>query len=269
VDRPRWAPDGIDVTTPSAARIYDYYLGGSHNFEVDREVARQVLEVFPDAMELAQTQRAFLRRAVRFCVDQGINQFLDIGSGIPTAGNVHELAQAADPNARVVYVDTDPVAVAHSRAILAGNDQATIVQADLRDPTVILSHPETRRLIDLDRPIGLLMVGLLYFIPDADDPAGLIKRFHSAVAPGTHLVITQWTLDVRAEEGRRSQAIYARTPNPLIPRSNAEVCALLEGWTLLDPGIVLVPEWRPDPTDGLGPAGAFPGYGAVARKDGP
>ena len=141
MERPAWAPAELDLDRPNAARMYDYYLGGSHNFAVDRELAGRVLEAWPDMPRAAQANRAFLRRAVRFLADQGVRQFLDIGSGIPTVGNVHEVAQAAAPDARVVYVDTDPVAVAHSRAILAGDPQTAVVQADGRDPVGLLAHP--------------------------------------------------------------------------------------------------------------------------------
>ncbi len=143
MERPAWAPQGIDISVPSVSRIYDYYLGGSHNFEVDREAARKAMEFMPGLPKIMQANRAFMRRAVRYAVQEGVTQFLDIGSGIPTFGNVHEVAQAADPEARVVYVDHDPVAVAHSRAVLDGNDRAAVVTADLRKPREILAAPRS------------------------------------------------------------------------------------------------------------------------------
>ena len=161
MERPSWAPEDIDLERPSVARVYDFYLGGSHNFAVDRELGRRVIETFPLLPKTLQENRAFLRRAVRFCVEAGIRQFLDIGSGIPTVGNVHEVAQQVDPTIKVVYVDIDPVAVAHSRAILKGNEYATAIRADFRQPEVILSHPELQRLIDLRQPVALLLVALL------------------------------------------------------------------------------------------------------------
>src|SRR3954463_14489365 len=156
MERPAWAPRSIDISVPSVSRIYDYYLGGSHNFEVDREAAREAMRFMPGLPKIMQANRAFMRRAVRFAVSEGITQFLDIGSGIPTFGNVHEVAQAASPGARVVYVDHDPVAVAHSRAVLDGNADAEIVAADLRSPRDILDSEEVGRLLDLDRPVALL-----------------------------------------------------------------------------------------------------------------
>ena len=187
MERPAWAPAELDLDRPNAARMYDYYLGGSHNFAVDRELAGKVLEAWPDMPRAAQANRAFLRRAVRFLLDQGVRQFLDIGSGIPTVGNVHEVAQAAAPDARVVYVDTDPVAVAHSRAILAGDAQTAVVQADGRDPAGLLAHPGVTGLLDLRRPVGLLMVALLHFVLRRGRPArhpGRVRRRASPRAAG-------------------------------------------------------------------------------------
>src|SRR5256885_7961686 len=153
--QPDWAPEGIDLSRPSVARAYDYTLGGAHNFAVDRDFARHLLAAVPDMRITARANRAFLHRAVRFLVEAGVRQFLDIGSGIPTVGNVHEIAQAAAPDARVAYVDIDPVAVAHSRQILAGNPGATPVPADLRRPDDNLGHPEGRALLDFDQPLAL------------------------------------------------------------------------------------------------------------------
>ena len=160
----------LDIERPSAARMYDYYLGGSHNFAVDRAAADAVLAVIPDVPVGAQANRAFLRRAVRYLVEAGVTQFIDIGSGIPTLGNVHEIAQQADPRTRVVYVDTDPVAVAHSRLILGGNERATVIHEDLRRPGEILEHPDVRQLIDFDQPVALMLVAVLHFVSDAAEP---------------------------------------------------------------------------------------------------
>src|SRR5438132_13046061 len=173
-DRPAWAPQDIDINLPSAARMYDYYLGGGHNFAADREVAERALAIMPEGRQLAQINRAFLRRAVRFCVAAGLRQFLDLGSGIPTLGNVHEVAQAASPLSKVVYVDIDPVAVAHSRALLESNDLATAVLEDLRKPESVLTNPAVRGLLDLKRPVALLMLSVLHFVQDEDDPAMIL-----------------------------------------------------------------------------------------------
>ena len=160
--RPAWAPQEVDIDRPSAARVYDYYLGGSHNFAVDREMARQAIADWPDLPQIMQGNRAFLRRAVRHCLAQGIDQFLDVGSGIPTAGNVHEVAQAENPAARVAYVDIDPVAVAHSRALLGDDPRTGVVHADFLDVDAVLDDPAARSVLDLDRPVALLVVALLH-----------------------------------------------------------------------------------------------------------
>ena len=190
MERPAWAPRSIDISVPSVSRMYDYYLGGSHNFEVDREAARRAMEFMPGLPKVMQANRAFMRRAVRYAADQGVSQFLDVGSGIPTFGNVHEVAQAARPGARVVYVDHDPVAVAHSQAVLEGNDDAGVVAADLRKPQDILSSSEVGRLIDLNRPVALLLVAILHFVDDDDDPHGAVAELREALAPGSLLVLT-------------------------------------------------------------------------------
>jgi hypothetical protein len=265
VERPTWAPEGVSLDQPSPARIYDYLLGGSHNSAADREVARRVLEAMPDAVAATRANRAFLYRAVRFVVDAGVRQFLDLGSGIPTAGNVHEVAQRATPDARVVYVDVDPVAVAHSRALLADNERAAVIQADLRDPDKILE--QARGLLDLDQPIGLLMVAILHVIPDTDDPAGLVARFRDAIAAGSYLVIGHGTADSRPEEAAKLREISRRTPTPLTHRTHEQVSRFFVGFDLVDPGLVWVPQWRPDPEDKPDPhPERAANYGGVGRK---
>jgi hypothetical protein len=267
MERPTWAPEGVRLDQPSPARIYDYLLGGSHNCAADRDLARQVLEVMPDAVAVARANRAFLYRAVRFLVDAGVRQFLDIGSGIPTVGNVHEIAQRAAPDARVVYVDMDPVAVAHSRALLAGNDRAAVVQADVRHPDRILHNDRARGLLHLDQPLGVLMVAILHAIPDADDPAGLVGRFRDAVAPGSYLVIGHGTGDSRPDEAAKIRELSLRTPTPLTQRSHQEISRFFAGFDLVDPGLVWVPSWRPDPDDEPDPhPERAANYGGVGRK---
>jgi SAM-dependent methyltransferase len=267
MERPTWAPEGVSLDQPSPARIYDYLLGGSHNSAADRAVARQVIEAMPDAVAVARANRAFLYRAVRFLVDAGVRQFLDLGSGIPTAGNVHEIAQRAASDARVVYVDVDPVAVAHSRALLAGNERTAVIQADLRDPDRILRSGQARGLLDLDQPVGLLMVAILHVIPDADDPAGLVGRFRDAVPTGSYLVIGHGTGDSRPEETGRIQEISRRTPTPLTPRSHEQIGRFFAGFDLVDPGLVWAPQWRPDPDDKPDPhPERAANYGGVGRK---
>jgi hypothetical protein len=261
-----WSPPGIDPEQPSAARMYDYYLGGAHNFEVDREVAQQVLAAYPEGPLLAQANRAFLRRAVRFLVERGVRQFLDIGSGIPTVGNVHEIAQGAAPDARVVYVDIDPVAVAHSRELLAGNDRATVLREDVRHPERILGHPELRSLLDLDQPVAVLLVALLHFVPDEDDPAGILARLTEPLTSGSHLVISHGTDDGLVNTDRMKE-LYRRAAVPLTLRSRAQVEGLFVGFELLDPGVVWVPQWHPDTPDDVGDdPESSANYGGVARK---
>ena len=196
----------IDVERPSQARIYDYLLGGSLNFAADREAARQLIAMVPDVPLVAQANRAFLRRGVDFLARAGVRQFLDIGSGIPTRGNVHEIARQVAPDARVVYVDIDPVAVTHSRQILAGDDRTTAIQEDARHPEHILDHPDVHRLLDLTRPVAVLLVSVLHFIADSDDPAGILARLRKAVAPGSYLVLSHVTSASRPSRTQRSPA---------------------------------------------------------------
>ena len=214
MERPAWVPRSIDISVPSVSRIYDFYLGGSHNFEVDREAARRAMEFMPGLPKIMQANRAFMRRAVRFAVAEGITQFLDIGSGIPTFGNVHEVAQAASPGAHVVYVDHDPVAVAHSQAVLAGNDDADVVAADLRKPGGILSSPQVERLIDLNRPVALLLVAILHFVDDADDPYSAVAELRDALPPGSLLILTHASYEgipLSPERAAGTVDVYHRT----------------------------------------------------------
>ncbi|MEJ2211651.1 MAG: SAM-dependent methyltransferase [Anaerolineae bacterium] len=189
----RWIPPEIPLDKPNPARIYDYLLGGYHNFEQDRAVAEQMVQIYPDLFLTAQVNRSFLRRAVTFLLAQGIDQFLDIGSGIPTMGNVHEVAQAANPEAHVVYVDVEPVAVAHGRTMLAGNERAAAIRADVREPEAILAHPEVKRLLDFERPVGLLMVALLHYVIDDAVAYRAVERLRRAMAPGSYMALAHTT----------------------------------------------------------------------------
>jgi hypothetical protein len=243
---PEWVPEGVDVEKPTAARIYDYLLGGFHNFAADREVARAAIAAVPDVAVQAQANRAFLHRAVRYLVEVGIRQFLDLGSGIPTLGNVHEIAQEASPDARVVYVDIDPVAVAHSRHILVGNDRATVVQEDLRRPEQILADDSVRTVLDLREPVAVLAVAVLHAISDADDPCGITARFRDAIAPGSYLVIAHGAKSSRPEDAERLVELSKRTPTPLTLRTAAEIESLFDGFELVPPGLVWAPLWRPE-----------------------
>jgi hypothetical protein len=247
MQRPDWVPDTIDIERPSAARMYDYFLGGSHNFAVDREAARQAIELMPDMPLWAQANRAFLRRAVRFLADAGVRQFLDIGSGIPTVGNVHEIAQRSAPGARVVYVDIDPIAVAHSRELLAGNDHARVVQEDLRRPETIINNPTVRDMLDFTRPIAVLIVAVLHFVGDDAEPYRLVAQLRDAVPAGSYLVLSHATADgVSAESRLAGEQVYRRSDTPFVSRGRAEVARFFDGFEMVEPGLVWAPLWRPD-----------------------
>ena len=248
-DRPLWAPEGLDLTVSSPARVYDYILGGGHNFAVDRQIADKLLEIMPTAGQGMLLNRAFLRRAVLTLVDAGIRQFLDIGSGIPTAGNVHEVAQRAAPEARIVYVDIDPVAVAHSELVLQGNDRATAIQADMRDPAGILQHPKTRRMLDFDAPIGLLMVTIFHYVSDSDGPLDLMARYRDSLPLGSYLALSHATADFDPVGVTKAVELGKRS-TPFYPRTHAEIAELFTGFELIDPGLVPTAKWRPHPANG-------------------
>lgn len=259
----KWVPSTVDVTRPSVARMYDYYLGGSHNFEADRAAAKQVEQLFPGVAQSAQANRSFLRRVVRHLVAEGIDQFLDLGSGIPTVGNVHEIAQQDNPDARVVYVDFEPVAVSHSNALLADNPNATAVLADLRATSSVMAA--ARELLDFSRPVGVLIVAALHFVPDSDDPYQAVAEYLADLPSGSYLAITHATWDTLTDELRAEaveiKKIYSNSDNQLTMRTHAEVTRFFEGMELLEPGVVTVNDWRPDSFEdqtGI--------YGAVARK---
>jgi hypothetical protein len=237
----------------TAARMYDYYLGGIHNFTADQEAAKAVLERAPLIPAIARSNRAFLGRAVRYLTSVGVRQFLDLGSGIPTVGNVHEIAQAAIPDARVVYVDIDPDAVSESQELLAGNQWATAVRADLRQPQAVLDHPQVRKLLDFDQPIGLLLVGVLYFVADDDEAYGIVRTLRSALPSGSYLVVSHATVEEQEVDRRmvkESEDVYRRqTTTPLRIRSRSEIARFFEGFELVEPGLTWQTTWRPDPDE--------------------
>ncbi|WP_283133170.1 SAM-dependent methyltransferase [Rhizohabitans arisaemae] len=264
----RSAPVGIDVTIPNGARIYDYLLGGKDNFAADRAAAGQMLAACPSAPATATANRAFLQRAVQYLAKEvGIRQFLDIGNGLPAQNNVHEIAKRAAPDSRVVYVDNDPVVIVHGQALLTKADSTAVVQGDLRRPGEIIADPEVTALIDFSRPVGVLLLAVLHFITDSENPAGVVATLRDAMAPGSHLVLSH-TEDVgqndamiAAKRGFRSAGV------PLTPRSHAELVRLLDGFELLDPGLVDIHRWRPADSD---PSGGDPDWmllGCVARKN--
>lgn len=241
----------------STARIYDYFLGGIHNFAADREAANAITSMFPITPVAAKTNRAFLRRAVRHLAAAGVRQFLDIGSGIPTVGNVHEVVQGLIPDGRVVYVDIDSCAVAESLDILEGNAFATAVRGDARHPQAILGHPKVKGLLDFEQPVGVLLVAVMHFVPDDGEAYEAVAALRAALAPGSHLVMSHG-LQVPVEQMEQPDLLAThdvyrrRTTSQLKLRTREEFTKFFEGTDLLEPGVVWVPQWRPaegDPAD--------------------
>ncbi|RJQ68876.1 hypothetical protein D5S17_31375 [Pseudonocardiaceae bacterium YIM PH 21723] len=246
-----WVPKEVDLDLPSSARVYDYLLGGGHNFEHDRVMAESLAAVVPIRI-MAQLNRSFLRRAVLALCDQGIDQFLDLGSGIPTVGNVHEVVQQVNPDARVAYVDIDPVAVAHAELILAGDPRSIVLHADLRAPHTILDRPELRELLDFTRPVGLLMLGVLQYVSDEADPWEVIATYRKALSAGSFLAVSHFTPDGMPEEMAKLEAIFAKTAEPATTRSHTQIERMFAGFELLDPGLVYTVQWRPESPDDVG-----------------
>lgn len=251
---------GIDSTVAHPARVYDYLLGGKDNWAADREVGDAMMGVVPYMHEEMRANRAFLQRTVRYAAQQGINQFLDIGTGLPTVGPTHEAARTVRPDAQVTYVDNDPVVLAHARALLVNDDRTHALLADARDPESIMEHPQVQTRIDFDRPVALMFVFVLHFLDD-EEIAGLLARYTRYVAPGSMLIISHG-LDSPA--CRAGAELYKAT-TPMTLRSTEEIAGLFTGWDLVDPGLVPIREWRPDPGDeatltyhGIGGVGVRP-----------
>ena len=260
-DRP---PPGIDATVPTAARMYDYWLGGHDNFAADRIAALRVTERTPEVPSAARANRKFLGRAVRYlAAEAGIRQFLDLGTGLPTKGNVHQVAQAITPDAHVVYVDNDPMVFAHARALKTG-DGTGVIHADLRDPDTILRHPEITRLIDFSKPMAILFVSVLHFVPDPDAHEA-VAAFTRAAAPGSHLVLSHGYDNEDPQASATTTTVYAKTANPVTQRTRAEILGFLDGLEVLEPGLVSVQQWRPDEPDLPALSKAWI-LGAVGRK---
>src|SRR3954452_5092703 len=236
--------DQIDTGRPSVARMYDYYLGGRDNYVVDREAADQMMLAVPESKEMVLANRAFLVRAVHYlAAELGIRQFLDIGSGLPTRQNVHEVAQAVSPDSRVVYVDHDPPAVVHGRALLAAGDNTAFVHGDLLRPDEILADPQVGELIDFDEPVAVLIVAILHFVSDEDDPGAIVGRLHEAMAPGSHLAVSHVLDDPRSHA--IGQILTASGAPPWFPRPQEEVVRFFAGFDLVEPGVAVLPRWRP------------------------
>jgi hypothetical protein len=248
---PGQASDGdalVNIRTdiPHPARVYDYWLGGKDNFAADRTAAEQVLQVMPEILDTVRGNRQFLARAVGFLRDAGIRQFLDIGSGLPSSPNVHEVAQARGAAARVVYSDHDQVVVSHAAALMAkaNQDTVSVVHADLREADKVLSGAAD--LLDFTQPVALLFVGVLHHIPDADNPAGIVARYLAALAPGSYLVISHATDERSAEKMAANAEVADNSGTILIPRSREAILRMFNGRQLVDPGLVLVSYWRPE-----------------------
>lgn len=259
---------GIDRSIPHEARVYDYILGGKDNYEVDRVAADQILQVVPQMRTWARQNRGFLKRAVRYVAEQGVSQFLDIGTGLPTAENTHEVAHAVDPDARVVYVDYDPVVLAHARALLVGGDRTAYVQGDLRQPAALLDG--ARETLDLHQPVAVLLIAILHHLPDGEDPGGHVRTLLDAVPTGSYLVMTHGTYDfLDPADAARLDEVLTASPMPFRARSRAEIeAAFLTGLELVEPGLAPTTGWRLE----LGEIGTSPDtssaghWAVVARK---
>jgi S-adenosyl methyltransferase len=261
---------GIDTTKPHPARMYDYFLGGKNNFAVDRETAEKALQSWGTVRTAARENRAFLGRAVRFLVaEAGVRQFLDIGTGLPSANNVHEVAQGLVPSCRVVYVDNDPIVLAHARALLTSSPEGktAYIHADLREPGKILSDPVTRATLDLTQPVALMLVAVLHFVPDGDGPRQIMGALLDALPSGSYLVASHVTPEHDPEGVGGLERAYQASGLPAQARAADEFADLVfHGLELVDPGLVLVSEWRPDGTGPRPLAAEVNWYGAIARK---
>jgi hypothetical protein len=251
---------------PSSARIYDYFLGGKDNYPADREAGEEIVGLLPDIRRAAQWNRAFVGRAVRFLVNEAkVTQLLDIGTGLPTRGNVHEVAIGANPAARVVYVDHDPVVLAHARDLLNGQSNAVIIEHDMRNPDRILGDPELRGMFDFSQPVGVLFVSMVHFLSDADDPAGIIRRLLRPFPSGSHVVLTHATADATPVVWDVAR-VYDEATTPMFIRSKEEILRLVAGLQLIEPGLVWTPQWRPDLGDELTDDPSHAYYYAVAAS---
>ncbi|HEY3609276.1 MAG TPA: SAM-dependent methyltransferase [Pseudonocardiaceae bacterium] len=240
-----------NVDEPSSYRIYDYLLGGSFNFAVDRAFARELLAKVPWARDVAKANRGFLVRAVRFAAGRGIRQFLDLGSGILAGSRVDAIAHAVDARCRVAYVDGDPIAVAFAEVLLGGDERATALRADVRDVPAVLAEPRVADLLDLREPVCLLMGKVLHFLADADDPAGVVAGYQDRLCAGSMLAITHATYDDVPDEVAKAAPMYRASRESMHDRSRAEITGFFAGWNLVEPGVVFTSEWRPEYPTGI------------------
>ncbi|MBS2963117.1 SAM-dependent methyltransferase [Actinocrinis puniceicyclus] len=266
---PGWTVGEIDTSVAHTARMYDYFLGGKDNYEVDRDVAEQVLAIYPQVRELARENRAFLGRAVRYLARQGIRQFLDIGTGIPSPGNTTDVAHEVAPDARVVYVDNDPIVISHAGALLADHDPAhtSIVYGDLRDPVAILHHPRVRAVLDFNEPVAILLVSVLHFIDDGDRPAEIVRALMQAAPPGSFLALSHASAQGEREQelATEAAATWDRATARLNLRDRTAITSFLDGLELVEPGLVPIPWWQPDREVTADPERNW-GFAAVAYK---
>ena len=242
---------GIDIRRPNMARMYNYALGGKDNFASDREAVQNLFRLAPENAYVPKANRQFLGTAVRFAAEQGIAQFLDLGAGLPSQGSTHEVARLVQPDARVVYVDSDPVVLAHARALLVGNDSGlAVIDEDIRDTGRILDHPQTRRLIDFSQPAAVLFVAVLHGIPDADDPAGIVANYVQRLAPGSFVILSHLTREGHpADIVAKKEEVFAKSPTPMKYRSRDEILRFFGGLDLVEPGLTTVTRWREEPSD--------------------
>lgn len=269
-DLSAWLPDAADADRPSAARMYDYYLGGSHNLAADRELAHAFLRVVPEMPQIARAQHSTLLRMVKHLARAGVSQFLDLGAGIPVVDTVHEVARAHIADARVVYVDRDPVAVSVSRAILQDVPHATVLRADMRDAASVIRHRELRGVLDFRRPVALLMSAVLHSVSDDEDPERLVAAYRDATVPGSYLAVTHATDDYRPELPELTRGIYRQAGYRIAYRSKERIARFFAGYDLVAPGIVDVINWRPEPHRPPDPFSGdvtrYSAYSALARK---
>lgn len=249
--RTRTAPPvDLNVNRPTPARMYDYFLGGKDNFDADRDAGDNVIAALGDVVtsDVVWENRHFLRRVVRHLAERGVTQFVDVGAGLPSMDNTHQVAQRVAPDARVVYVDYDPIVLAHGRALLADNPNTVVVTADMREPRSIIEHPDVRGLIDFERPVAILFVAVFHFIRETEDPAGIIAAFRERLAPGSYLVISHLTSDGPPVDQRRvCEDTYKNATSPMVFRSHAEITALFDGLDMEDPGHLVRPwKWHTD-----------------------
>jgi hypothetical protein len=269
-DLSAWLPDAADADRPSAARMYDYYLGGSHNLAADRDLAHAFLRVVPEMPQIARAQHATLVRMVRYLARAGVTQYLDLGAGIPAVDTVHEVARSIVQDARVVYVDRDPVAVAVSRAILRDVPHALVLRADVRDVRAVIRHRELRGVLDFGRPVALLMSAVLHSVPDEDDPAGIVAGYRDATVPGSYLAVTHATADYRPDLPERTGAVYRQAGYRIVYRPREQIEKFFDGYDLVAPGLVDVINWRPGPSRAhdpfAGDVARYSAYSGLARR---